>query len=81
MRMPTTSQHVSAIAAHKVATPGGGFRLDLRLYIGPGSTGLAALEEEHPRDTFQSHDIAQLVSNIAIVVSRVHSGLPHQEHE
>ena len=76
--MPTTSQHISAIAAHKEATPGGGFRLDLRLYVGPGSTGLAALEETRPRDTLQSHDIAQLVSNLALVVSRVYSGLPRE---
>lgn len=75
--MPSTSQHITAIAKHAQPTSEGRVRLDLRLYVGARSTGVAALEDQGPTarpgtsDTLQSHDVAQLISNVALVMSRV----------
>lgn len=75
--MPSTSEHIMAIANHAQPTSEGRVRLDLRLYIGPRSTGVTALEDQGPTarprtsDTLQSHDVAQLIPNVALVISRV----------
>jgi hypothetical protein len=66
-----TQKHTRAIAGYARPTPTG-MRIDLRVYVGPGSTALA-VEDESGRqvESVRSHDLAQLIANFAQVVGLV----------